>query len=334
MEGPCPSGTTDDAAPDGPPRELTIAELGQAQLDGLCAYFERCGTFESVLACRVALAGNLSGSFVNIEAAVAMGKSLYHPDRGTACAHRFDTLACDRGLAFTPQTMGLECALTFTGSGVDGQACGLDEECVSNICVRPACAEACCPGTCKGSAAPQLKSLLESCTIRDICVDSFCTPTGVCEPLKTDGTNCQRSEECMPGSGCVLAGTNPTCQPRVATDGSCSVTEQCLNLGDVCSGGLCKTGGLSTYPCSNADGCQFYHQCQPATGCDLPPDVGESCSNFPTCQTGYCGFGQMCVDKLPDGSTCDSSFGDAQCQSNYCDKSTPNFVCGPRPICT
>jgi hypothetical protein len=332
MEGPCPSDTIIDAAPDAQ-RDLTVAELGRAQLDALCAYFARCGAFEDAATCTSVLGGNLGGSFENIAAAVNSGTVLYHPDRGAACVNRFATLACDRGLVFSQQTTGLDCALTFTGSRTDGQQCALNEQCTSNICNIPACPNACCLGTCDGSAAPAVKNVLESCTVRDVCKDSYCATSAICEPYKSSSTSCARSDECMPGLGCIFTGTTSTCQQLVGTNGPCGSTSQCANLGDVCSGGSCMTGGLTSFPCSNADGCQGFHQCLPATGCDLPPDVSESCANYSQCRTGYCDFSQTCVDKKVDGTPCDPAQGNDQCESGYCNPANP-ASCTPRPICT
>jgi hypothetical protein len=333
MEGPCQAETA-DASPDGT-RELTLDMLAAAQLEAFCGYVVRCGSFEDVATCKSVLGANLSSSLGNIEAAVNAGKVLYHPDRALACIARYDTLACDRGQLFGVSSMGLDCALTFTGSSVDGQECAIAEECTSQECSIPSCSMACCPGTCVGSAAPAMKQVLEACTARDVCANSYCAASGVCEPLLGQGATCQLSSQCTAGYACKLTGTSQTCQQYAPTNGPCGSTSECGVLGDVCSNGMCTTGGLVGFACAATDGCQFQHQCASSV-CALPPVLTESCANYPICTTGYCDSVTLtCLALEPNGSPCAPVRGGVECQSNYCDSNTDpaSPKCATAPVC-
>jgi hypothetical protein len=140
----------------------------------------------------------------------------------------------------------------------------------------------------------------------------------------------------MPGFGCITTGTSRTCVQRVGTNGPCSTTEYCGNLGDVCSNGACRTGGLSNFGCSTNDNCQGFHQCNSTiAACDVPPDVPESCANYSSCRTGYCDqVTQTCTDKKANGDNCAPAQAGNECQSGYCDTTLATPKCGPRPICT
>jgi hypothetical protein len=185
-----------------------------------------------------------------------------------------------------------------------------------------------------GSAAPAEKNLLESCTRSDVCKNSYCGGSGVCEPLQGDGGTCQVSEQCMPGYACKTTGTSNTCQQAAPTNGPCAATYECASQTDVCTGGMCKPGGLTGFGCSASDGCQFLHQCENTQLCALPPTLSEDCMNYPFCTTGYCdNFSHTCLDKKANGDNCSATMGGTECQSGYCDTTIPNSTCAMRPIC-
>jgi hypothetical protein len=323
---------TDDCAPidSGLPdsnRDLPIELLGQARLEAICDYYVRCGVAEAITTCVESFQNTPFAIGLNFErqvAAVKAGAITYQPDKMRICFEGIAGLSCQRST-----TNGLagpiECTQGLTGTVTDGGTCIINEQCVSQICTMTSCPNACCTGTCMGSTAPAERTVTQSCTTRDVCVDGYCE-TGVCMPLKQQGASCTSPLQCA--SGLTCKGAAMTCEPLSDTGGMCNSTTECTNSADVCRSGSCMNGGLVGSPCASPSECQPFHACNAST-CELLPGLNEPCNPNMSCRVGYCN-GTMCVPKLADGMTCDPVRGGFDCAGGICNT---NSMCASQPTC-
>ncbi|NVB82869.1 MAG: hypothetical protein HOV81_31115 [Kofleriaceae bacterium] len=329
MTGPC---TTPDAGGDGG-GGIPLEMMTEAQLDALCNHAVQCGQFEDVPSCK-AVYGNLIVPASDEIAAVNAGTVIYHGDKAKECLDaQTANLACERWKFASNRAADPACSAVFEGTRHNGDACAIAEQCISQNCMYPATCTpgngACCEGTCVGDEPPGPRAIGQACTFRDRCTGGYCDQfTGVCATYKTAGTQCSYGDQCADGLVCDNTTPNAVCQQPVGTNGPCSSSNVCANLGDVCRNGACMPGGLTGAACASLGECQQLHQCL-NNACALPSEIGGSCQGLGVCSTGYC-FQGTCVAKIMDNGACDVSLGSQQCESNYCD---PGGKCMPKPVC-
>lgn len=334
MTGPCTVDPTIDAPnTDGPPG-ITIDLFYHSIIASLCDFDARCGVFETEAACNQLFGNIATVDSASVVGAVNAGKTVYHPERASACLAARDQLMCERDNARIAGASLLPCNTLFSGTVADGGACAINEECISQICNTSCSPGACCSGTCVGNVEPGLRNAGEACTRNDICVDSYCDGSGRCANFLADDTPCFTGTECAIGSHCTTVGTGTVCRPYADTGAGCTTSQDCAKTAAVCRGGICTTGGLTSDPCAGNGECQELHYCKDsASGCQLPPGLNQPCAGFGLCSAGYCDPASMiCTPKVQDGQPCSTTVSN-QCMSNYCDTSMPNPKCGTRPAC-
>ncbi|MEZ4441877.1 MAG: MYXO-CTERM sorting domain-containing protein [Polyangiaceae bacterium] len=186
---------------------------------------------------------------------------------------------------------------TFHELGLtDGEACGLDPDCLSGHCVDGYCCDVACTGACERCDA--MGSL------------GVCAPRGVGDP---------GSPSCAP----YLCGATGECPGQCANDGGCAP-------GSFCSGGQCVPQAQPGEPCSGDNGCGSGHCvdglcCASACGgtceaCDVAGHAG-TCWPVPagTDPAAECVGDDVCngngVCVSADGQIC---AGPGDCLSGHC----------------
>lgn len=315
---------------------LTVEMYFQAALASICDYDARCGVFETEAACNTVLGNLLTLDSASIVAAVNAGKAEFHPDRAAACLAAREQLTCKRDNARIAGADMLPCNTVFSGTVGSGGTCALNEECVSQNCGLGNCPPgACCTGMCIGGSEPAVKTVGQPCSTRDICVDSYCDgANGACTDYLALGAPCSTSDACPVGARCANVAAGAQCANYASTGTPCSTSQDCANTADVCRNGGCLTGGLTADPCVASGECQELHYCgDSATGCQLPPNLNESCASSGFCSAGYCDPTTMvCTPKKQNGQPCSPTIGN-ECTSGYCDTTMANPSCGTRPTC-
>jgi hypothetical protein len=335
MTGECTFTPMDDAAPDDEGnRDIPLEQLADANWTALCDYYVRCGSAEAVTTCvesfkNIALPFAAANGLERQVAAVKAGQLTYHPDKARECLETIAAFACERSSA-NNLSGPLACSQVFEGTVTGGGTCIIAEQCVSQICTYASCPNQCCTGTCTGSTPPAMRTVGQSCTTRDRCVDSYCSgAAGMCVALTPVGSPCTTTQECGPGATCrIVNGSTMTCEPLSPTLGVCSTTSDCKLPSDVCQAGKCQTGGLTNFTCMGAGECQIFHNCT-ANKCSLLPGLGEQCGLNQSCRVGYCSSSQ-CIAKLPDGNACDPARNGGDCAGGICDTSGK---CASQPKC-
>ena len=312
---------------------VSLADYDSATRDAFCRHFAKCGLVESVETCNKvgpSVALPLSASK---RAAVDMGKVHYSGENTTVCLDALAERSCDV-TSQSGRTRPDECFEEFTGSAKGGEACALDEQCISQTCTRPtSCGMACCLGTCTGDTAPGHAKLGESCENARCDESSFCDiGTQMCVALKPPGGTCANIDECRYGLDCDRG----MCVALPGPDQPC--TSACRDEGTVCSDATktCVKVGLAGAPCQSSQDCSPVYRCDATKHCGVGSPLGSQCLAGQPCagERSFCQVpeGQLmgtCVAPQPNGAACRN---DLNCESVHCDGASQ--MCAPQPVCT
>ena len=309
---------------------IPIDGLEQAAIDTFCDIYVRCGVLPDLESCRELYMASLSLDS-DLIAAVHADKVVYHGDKARECYNAFTATSCDRNLVFGSRDVPLACDQTFVGTVGDAGQCALDEECISQDCqISGSCpANTCCMGTCVGGTPPARAELAQPCSSTIRCNTGYCdATTSVCTAFLADGAACTSSQRCN-SSAC-----STTCQPLVATGGTCTTTSQCKLVGDVCNSvsKTCTPYGRTGDACANKADCDALDNCDAATSkCVAAPKVGASCTVGVGCALGsFCDTTTLtCTAPKPDGAACMMT---TECASKHCDTTTTH-TCVTPPVC-
>jgi MYXO-CTERM domain-containing protein len=140
----------------------------------------------------------------------------------------------------------------------------------------------------------------KACDSDDACLNGHCV-AGICCNSTCTSTNANCAGSCTSGT-C----TYPSANACSCTVGSTSATQLTCDGNGNCPASSATTCGNTTnlYTCASSTTCN--------TGCSYKPDGSGDVACFPGY---YCNTGNVCVLKLPAGSTC--SLGD-QCGTGFC----------------
>lgn len=227
-----------------------------------------------------------------------------------------------------------------------GASCSVNDQCATGACEATAsgtqicCATACavagstCASSgsgcvdCEGSGAECVGTISRSCAngivAEQVCGNGCNPETGLCAELRTAGTVCEVTEQCVSGACSVdVTGTSRCCDPACAaagrvcgTDGTCVCASNQQEVGAVC---------LS----SNGAACVAGTEC--ASSACVPTLAGTSVCCAMACPNASCSAdGSTCIQCEGAGSECmgntsrrceNGQFVDAAC-GNGCDPST------------
>lgn len=313
---------------------ISLDDYPTAGREAFCRYFVRCGAIESLDACMAANIGINIHISASERAAIDMAKINYSGSDVGACLDAIANRSCDV-TSESSRVVPDACRRLVAGTRHDGEACALDEECVSLACNVASCDPAtCCMGTCAGNAAPAPAKIGESCLSAECAAGAFCdTVSQLCAALKPAGAACNIQEECDYGLGCL-----GTCRALPTLGQNC--TGLCRDVGTACSTAsqTCVKLGLAGATCTpSADGtvCTPFYPCDGTGHCSAGIALGQPCGNFDLCagNTAFCDvpIGQisgMCSLPKPDGSACSR---DSACQSAHCDPVT--LTCTTDQVC-
>ncbi len=243
------------------------------------------------------------------------------------CMHIPHSNACDDGDLCTVQDSCSDGVCT--GSPLD---CNDNDPCTDDSCAAmvgcehvqnsatcddlDACTtdDICSAGTCSGTPL--------SCNDGNDCTDDSCDPVTGCqndpnnEPCD-DGDACTAIDTCA-GGQCVGGRARDCDDGNPCTDDSCDPASGCINIpnslacddgnacttNDLCADGVCVSG--TPLDCADSNPCTD-DICDPASGCDHPPnsaicDDGDACTSGDVCTAGVCvGGGPPTCD---DGNPC------------------------------
>ena len=222
------------------------------------------------------------------------------------------------------------CDGAVTGTIGDGGACAVEAECISAVCNLVDCPDACCPGICVGSTAPDRDAALgEACgDVAQCAIGSWCS-NSVCLALEPADSPCVSSAGCDYGLDC--AGTPRTCRALPLLGEPCAVDTQCRDEGQYCNATtmVCTQVGLPGDVCSTVARCSPFYDCDPATmQCARGAAVGEACASSSDCfdYGTYC-KADLCAPVEANGATC---VNDDECAGQFCG---PANTCVERPTC-
>lgn len=278
-------------------------------------------------------------TFPQMTAAIAEGRTEYHPELVPQCLDEVSTATCDIGLVeFCPRV--------FVGTKKTGEACTTDLECVDQQCT----VNGACPGAC---AAPG--ALGAVCTSENRCAQGLACSAGPddtrkCVTTAKLGETCSKAVPCLGYTICKgldysIADDTGTCVNASSVytgklDEPCEVLQGLFCEPDlVCTTrvqdgitvGSCRpkvaSGSACTY--SSPDACPDTEYCRissaagvkPATGtCTVRPGLGEEC--YGTFGVAPCGREQacnleteVCAKVMHLGEPCG---GNSECYSNRC----------------
>ena len=206
---------------------------------------------------------------------------------------------------------GNYCNVVFCDAKKDnGETCGLNNECMSELCVDGYCCNTLCDGDCQGC---NVQGVEGSCTNYGNNLDpegecsscQVCNGAGGCKNVSAGSdikgdcsqsapSTCGDDGECDGGGSCRLWANTTVCAAQ-------SCTDETLSPADLCSGGgACVDSGTS-------DCCPY--KCD-GDSCRSSCTIEEHC-----CSGNYCGAGE-CVVKRDNGQACTA---DIECTSGNCD---------------
>ncbi|MEM6558207.1 MAG: EB domain-containing protein [Myxococcota bacterium] len=174
-----------------------------------------------------------------------------------------------------------------------GEACGADYECRSEICTDGACCDDRCDGACRSCESGTCLPIDEGA---DPGLCDACLNGGVCE-LKDAGEGCELPEEC----GSEIC-TDGTCRlPDLST---CSVNTQC---GEVCVGGQCRSLRAPGQSCDSGE----VEDCEPGLSCIggncvIPSGASRECEVANECQDPFC-INDQCLPPADAGGACEAT---------------------------
>jgi len=297
----------DDSAPCSSNGQCSSAHC----VDGVCCdsscsgQCESCHEFGSVGKCSVVASGVPRGQRT---ACAGSGPCIGACDgsNGKACKYAGNSTVC------TPATCANGKVSTASVCNGAGACTAADSgNCAANVCATD--------GSVKCAT---------SCSATSCGAGSYCDPTGVCLPLKANGTACSIDAQC----------TYKHCADGFCCDSACTGQCQACSSSGTCTRVIGAPHGSKT-PCSGSGQCAgqcdgtLDNQCAypgSSTVCkssscstDLTQARSASVCNAGTCTmsmtttcgaTNYCGGG-ACVVKLASGAACTSN---VQCASGSC----------------
>ena len=218
-------------------------------------------------------------------------------DAGSACGDggACGGSACDAG--FHPDAGACEQDFPL------GDECGLDDECLSGHCVRGACCDSACGGTC-----------------------STCAPDGLCQWAargEDPHDQCDGALACNGDGGCLLPNGAPctvetaaNCESGLCVDGLCC-NRACGGGCETCSAGtspgtcepvpsgsdprsLCGLTWCSGSAATCPKGCALDTECKPGSycnggACKEKKTTGTACTDGKECASGNCADGLCCT---------------------------------------
>ncbi len=270
--------------------------------------------------------------------------------KGCACSTNDDCALVPDVLFCSPE--GLCCDSPCTGanercdvSGMEGtclqvgkligDACAIDEECLSSFCTDGFCCNSRCDGsseTCASPAGTCSQSLTPRATATPVTAPATRTPTRTGTPSKkANGESCTGATECSSGfcpaedgvccdSACT--GADETCS-LVSQRGTCVSTGSGLPLGEPCtSADQCTSNFCADGVCCNAacDGANEMCNLSGQAGNCLPTGRGggQACVADGQCASGLlCSADAVCCNERCDGANqhCNLSGSEGQCQT-------------------
>jgi hypothetical protein len=317
---------------------VAVGDMPAAYKDAYCTFLTRCGLFPDKATCVGAALSVVGTIDPNLVAAVGAGRVFYNGSNVKACYDAFANDTCDQtdenGRARIPA-----CGVYFTGTVAGGDACILDQECISQQCSGGDSGVSCVRGTCVGDTPP---AVLEPIAVGMPCVGeqpctagAYCdTTTDVCTVFKTNGEACTGSTECGYGLACAGPSGARVCQPLPALGQPCRLDLPCRDEGQTCNSTTmtCQQVGVAGAACTSGLQCSPYYRCNFTTSmCTKGPSLGESCSTGTGCFDAgtHCSSTSLtCVPLEADGAPC--SF-DGECASDRCDVNTS--TCSSPPLC-
>jgi hypothetical protein len=320
---------------------VVITEIDKAYQEAYCKYAAACGLFESEEVCRGA---NLTSSSFeldpNVVAAVGAGRVYYNGSNVKECFDAVAARTCDE-TSESARTTPAACRNVIVGTVHGGEACTIDEECISQQCSGGGGNDSCIMGTCIGDVAQTFEpaQIGEQCGSTAGCVPgAYCdNQTITCQLLKTQGASCQQASECEYGLGCTGTVGARTCGPLPGVGESCATDFICRDEGTYCDSTttMCVQVGLPGTMCNSSQDCSQYYPCDfvSTLQCKKGPGVGEPCSSSNRCfDLGtFCDFNtSTCVERKSNGMTC---VNDAECASNFCDQNQATPACANPMVC-
>jgi hypothetical protein len=304
---------------------VTVEQMGAAYKDALCTYYARCGLFPDQATC---VGANVPALAVdpNLISAVHAGRVIFKGNDVKACFDAMADATCDETDANGRIRPG-NCNYYVEGTVGGGEACVLDEECISQRCSGGMSGMTCQMGTCLGDTAPVTEPVAIGmpCTSLTGCVvGAYCDLSGVCVELKRSGIPCNANEECTYGFGCVGTTGTRTCE-RLPAKGEPCPAGVCRDFGTYCSSqsATCQPMGLPSAPCTSNDQCSLFYTCDVTNTrtCVQTPGIGQSCRQTLECfpANSFCDSTSgtyICTATRADGQMCAN---DGQCQTDNCD---------------
>jgi hypothetical protein len=307
--------------------QIDYEELPAEQVDALCDFMLRCGLATDAALCAAAWGGIIS-SDPDLDAAVANGSVEYDAKAAKECLDSAREAEC--GGFFFEDGPSDACDEVFIGTIEDGDACWIDEQCVSGACQIADCMNACCQGVCV--APPPDAGIGEDCSAQDCVSGAYCDYTAeasTCKALKGVGEGCGGNYECSGSLRCFNTGCQePPSEGAPCVEGRCGDALGCDLASNTCQ----KLRGEGQACAPEASICAFGLGCSAATEqCERPGGVGSACSFEAGCRDAWCDYDFVagsgtCQPRLANGASCD--FSDS-CQSFYC----ADGLCAPDPVC-
>jgi hypothetical protein len=266
---------------------LSLSDLPAAAADAVCTYGARCGQMPDVASCKAA-----SNFDTQLLADVQAGRTKYDGRAAAACFDAMRSASCNYSDPFNagePQA----CKDAFKGTVAAGEACFINEECISSQCeLTGSCTSGlvCCAGTC----SPGPVGIDSDCSSGvAVCIDTAFCPLSVgatCQAKVAVGQSCDPSvpeESCVVGAYCVANHSSiGTCGKLPAEEQNCNPTgasdsPACDSMLDYCSSATLKcvpripVGG----DCSPSGSCVAYATCDETWRCVARPRAGEPCDD-------------------------------------------------------
>ncbi|MFO0624683.1 MAG: hypothetical protein U0325_03635 [Polyangiales bacterium] len=187
----------------------------------------------------------------------------------------------------------------------DGAACAGPNACTSGHCVDGVCCNRACDGTCEACTALQKGGGSDG-----FCgaVASGADPDAECPDASGDDAICQPGV-CDGLGACMLRPSSPCGMPTCVGDASRRVAGSCSANGRCIPGGVGSCGGFACRSGQCLRRCAVDVDCGPgvrclAGACEVPRDLGATCTSDQACASGHCADG-VCCDRACDG-TCEA----------------------------
>jgi hypothetical protein len=286
-----------------------------------CTRLVSCGVFSDIATCMATEISDRDG--VDLDAAIRAGLATVDDAKLQQCLDALAALSCDN-YSLERRIALRQCFEAEHGTIGAGGACGNNVECTSQSCLIPACASACCQGTCEGDGPPTVGAIGDTCGGAVICdVDAYCdTMTKQCTAAKTNSARCTSDDECVAPLMCTQTEGSPSrlclATPVLCQTGCRSIAERCQTPISSCV----KSATLGQRCASDAE-CYRAFYCNQAGVC-ARGELGDPCSFARDCGAAgtYCDLSTMrCEAAKPDGAAC-TFF--TECQSRTCS----GLVCG------